>query len=397
MSFLGHEMRWWQCNDPVSPACPDVAARLRPQLFDFQPTCSSILQSGLPHSMEMEGITNEISRFEFTPLPDARTHIRLLEVQKVEDGKAVHCRLSEWALEHAPSYDAISYTWGDSGLTTEITVNGKPMEVRQNCDYVLRQASWHGSSQYYWLDAICISQSDADEKSEQVRMMGDIFGRAQPVLACVGPHADDSEFIFKFFRKHKRLLTPPDLLEMSQSFSAGPDPSRFSWWWRCALWPIRVSFPSVQRVLWALEIFFTRQYFSRVWVVQELFVGSRIVWCCGEDHVSQEHLWCLMGISPREGLLTSERGDSLDEDFGYPPGLKFIRLFIGQPRRDAARCWKDRGTSNRMLDFPLLNAKQWLLRRALDHISLLECQDPRDKVYGSLPLGGLGGGRPDLP
>lgn len=37
-----------------------------------------------------------------------------------------------------------------------------------------------------WIDAICINQSDADEKSQQVRMMTEIYARASLTFVWVG-------------------------------------------------------------------------------------------------------------------------------------------------------------------------------------------------------------------
>lgn len=85
-------------------------------------------------------------------------------------------------VDSAPPYHAISYTWGDPGLTARVTVKGRRMEVRQNCEYVLRQACWHGggggggsTSRSYWVDAICIDQGNLEEKGRQVAMMGGIY------------------------------------------------------------------------------------------------------------------------------------------------------------------------------------------------------------------------------
>jgi hypothetical protein len=50
----------------------------------------------------------------------------------------------------------------------------------------------NGQRGYIWADAICINQSDVEEKTEQVRMMGDIYEAAQIVVIWLGPeeHSD---------------------------------------------------------------------------------------------------------------------------------------------------------------------------------------------------------------
>ncbi|KAI0426244.1 heterokaryon incompatibility, partial [Xylaria sp. FL1042] len=67
------------------------------------------------------------------------------------------------------------------------------MQVRQNCNDVLRQVHRHsGADRYIWVDAICINQADHHEQDIQVTMMGAIYQNAELVLACLGDHDDYS-------------------------------------------------------------------------------------------------------------------------------------------------------------------------------------------------------------
>src|SRR5690349_1061293 len=95
--------------------------------------------------------------FSHDPLPDSPRHIRLLEILQGDFGQHVICTLSAWEFDTAPPYVAISYTWGDPNSTTDITVNGRCMLVRTNCEYALQQVFHNTKSQrqYVWLDAIC--------------------------------------------------------------------------------------------------------------------------------------------------------------------------------------------------------------------------------------------------
>jgi hypothetical protein len=152
--------------------------------------------------------SNPVPNFLYEPLPDALTHIRLLHVLQGKIGQHVVCAMSVWPLDTAPTYDAISYTWGDPALTAPITINGQEMIVRQNCEYVMQQwfARSTSGTKYIWVDAACIDQSNLEERGRQVTLMGELYKRSSQVLACVGPHADDSEYLFSFCRKEKILL-----------------------------------------------------------------------------------------------------------------------------------------------------------------------------------------------
>ncbi|KAH8760336.1 heterokaryon incompatibility protein-domain-containing protein, partial [Diaporthe sp. PMI_573] len=131
------------------------------------------------------------------------TYIRLLQICSIDELRdvSVHCKLTLWAFDAAPAYIAISYTWGDQNLLEPILVDGKTMEARQNCGYVLRKAWRLKGSGYIWIDAICINQIDNNEKSHQVAMMGSVYQKAVRTLACVGLHENDSEFLCAMLHK----------------------------------------------------------------------------------------------------------------------------------------------------------------------------------------------------
>ncbi|KAH7074073.1 heterokaryon incompatibility protein-domain-containing protein, partial [Paraphoma chrysanthemicola] len=140
--------------------------------------------------MTSEGIGAEVEsvcpHFEYKPLPDSSTYIRLLEILDGDFDQHVRCELTTWALSEAPSYAAISYTWGDPGDVAHVTVNGKSLEVRQNCEYVLQQAFSSGQNKYFWCDAISINQGDVAEKSDQVAIFATLYHKADQLLVCVG-------------------------------------------------------------------------------------------------------------------------------------------------------------------------------------------------------------------
>lgn len=61
-------------------------------------------------------------------------------------------------------YHAISHVWGSPDDTVSIIANGQRMKVRRNREYALEQSAWYGGAHYIWCDAICIDQTDDDEK-----------------------------------------------------------------------------------------------------------------------------------------------------------------------------------------------------------------------------------------
>ncbi|RKL27128.1 hypothetical protein BFJ72_g13361 [Fusarium proliferatum] len=147
--------------------------------------------------------------FKHQPLADPAGQIRLIEVTSKFD-KPLELSLRTHQIHQTPEYYAISYTWGESGFTEEIMIDGQLMMVTENCHYALMQArdrypSVSGKPVFIWIDSICINQDDNDEKSYQVAMMDDIFTRASKVLACVGPHQDNSQTIHNSLNSIKTL------------------------------------------------------------------------------------------------------------------------------------------------------------------------------------------------
>ncbi|EXK80584.1 hypothetical protein FOQG_14936 [Fusarium oxysporum f. sp. raphani 54005] len=158
--------------------------------------------------------------FKHQPLADPANQIRLLEVISLPD-MPMELSLSVHEITKDSDYYAISYTWGDSCFTKEIIINGRPMMVTENCHYALTQVrdrypSLHGTSIFIWIDSICINQNDNDEKSDQVAMMGNIYTRASKVLACIGPHQDNSHMIRNMLDSVVRLS--PELYSLREEF-----------------------------------------------------------------------------------------------------------------------------------------------------------------------------------
>lgn len=175
----------------------------------------------LPRSklLAVKGSTPEhySARFEYTKLSDPKEDSRLIALDSW-DGLSrmpsisifdtrINGPFGETSNEgrrDVPPYDAISYTWGEIGDEEFIMMryrnakeNKTPgfLRVRKNCADVLRQLAYFTTSKFYWVDAICINQADEQEREQQVPLMSNIFGMAQCVLACVGMHQDDSEFL----------------------------------------------------------------------------------------------------------------------------------------------------------------------------------------------------------
>lgn len=91
-------------------------------------------------------------------------------------------------------FEAMSYTWGSSSEDRSITLCGRSgFKVTDNLFRALRRLRYSHRSTVLWIDAICINQSDLEERAQQVRMMADIFRTCWKLLIWLGDTTDPSD------------------------------------------------------------------------------------------------------------------------------------------------------------------------------------------------------------
>lgn len=133
----------------------------------------------------------------YQELDASKNQIRLmtLEGSSSPDTLNTRCRLSVVSLYDDPTYIALSYAWGDPNITEDISVNDIPLPVTTNLMAALRRLYERYSDKQvaFWIDAICINQQDLGERGHQVKIMGQIYSRAQTVIGWLGEmHIDFS-------------------------------------------------------------------------------------------------------------------------------------------------------------------------------------------------------------
>ncbi|KAL0469369.1 heterokaryon incompatibility protein domain-containing protein [Neurospora intermedia] len=106
-----------------------------------------------------------------------------------------HASLDDDSLQ----YRALSYVWGDTKNKEDIEVNGKLFSVGENLHALLQTLQHHGVESWLWADAICIQQSDDDEKSWHVQSMCDIFKNGEFVYSWLGPGSEATDVAMDFF------------------------------------------------------------------------------------------------------------------------------------------------------------------------------------------------------
>ena len=140
------------------------------------------------------GLEQSSTTYHYRCLDSSKQEIRLLRLLAYTEDHPIECVLDVASLnDEPPKYVALSYEWGSSPATHSILVNKENFPIKENAYAALRHLRGARDDLTLWVDAICINQSDSYEKSGQVRMMKDIFQRAEKVITWLGPAADGTD------------------------------------------------------------------------------------------------------------------------------------------------------------------------------------------------------------
>lgn len=142
-------------------------------------------------------------QYRYSPLSRTTHCIRLLRLLPgLERTENLHCELLEYDIRHATAtnhlYEALSYIWGSEETPNPIIIRNQGGEdtqlaVTQNLHAALLRLRHCQFPRIIWVDAICINQSDNEEKEHQIRLMAEIYAKANRVIVWLGEAQDISE------------------------------------------------------------------------------------------------------------------------------------------------------------------------------------------------------------
>ena len=125
------------------------------------------------------------SIYQHRPLSRSRC-IRLLECKQRQDGAATLAefdfQLLEASLDGNTPFYALSYVWGEIIPSESIICEKDKMPITTNCEAALRHILPRIKSCNIWIDSICINQSCALERNQQVALIREIYSKAEKVL-----------------------------------------------------------------------------------------------------------------------------------------------------------------------------------------------------------------------
>ncbi|KAJ4129457.1 hypothetical protein NW765_016330 [Fusarium oxysporum] len=164
-------------------------------------------------------------------------------------------------MNYVPLPTAVSYAWGKSTTTSRLAIGGQIYEVSCTVEQVLRQLLVEDTDTFAWVDQVCINQQDNAEKSDQVQQMKSIYSEARLVIAWLGPAADDSDMLLKHIEKIGEAIWADDHGSILAAHS---------------------NKQGLQAISRAFRSLCEREYWKRLWIIQEFAVGSSLRIACGE-------------------------------------------------------------------------------------------------------------------
>ncbi|KAF1851755.1 HET-domain-containing protein [Cucurbitaria berberidis CBS 394.84] len=186
------------------------------------------------------------------------TDFRLVRVLPQRTSK-LKCEILHASLEHPPEYVAISYAWGDGVDTKRLVLGGVTIPVAASLHGALNAVRDKDNEILVWVDGLCIDQRNKDERALQVQLMGYIYSRAKYVAIWLGPDADDSQLATQLLVEvNKRRVSKQRIRAVENPDSA------------------------------ALLSLFKRDYWNRLWVVQEVFLARKKWVYCGSSKLPWE-------------------------------------------------------------------------------------------------------------
>ena len=338
-------------------------------------------------SLQPDRLPDEDFKHASLPGPD---YIRVLTLLPANNSNTpLACEIETRHLDESADYEALSYSWamnadGDATLNHSLSIDGQTKLITQNLFeglLRLRADAWP-SPRRLWVDVVCINQSDVEERSQQVAQMGAVYKCARRTVVWLGEGETAQEDL--------------NMLQIAECYKQATDPSHIlgTHVWRgphgeelsiCSVQlyeyglagdPPRVTDDVAIRakpILHSVVKTFTRRYFSRRWIFQELWNSSqstiRAYW--GPCHRALADLFditfAVLDLS-KDCERRLEHASAVELEGWMYPSLSQVHRTLDLVFAQRADTPSD------------------MLPHALQRCSYMECSEPRDRLYSLLSL-----------
>ncbi|KAF1919969.1 heterokaryon incompatibility protein-domain-containing protein [Ampelomyces quisqualis] len=352
----------------------------------------------------------ELAQFHYQTLPGPG-YIRLVTILPGERGSDLRLQLEYVRLNPTLSYECLSYAWGPVGHGRTITLNNSAFLISSTLHTAIEHLRCARQERKMWIDAISICQANIEERSQQVAIMRTIYKNATRVVVWLGPATESSEQAMSFLKtmgaaernSHRRRFGQVNCDTSSES---GPDEDekrersthkrssskannnglhrgKSSAFWKRLIhystkndfvvtgFSERTNHKEYFSDAWlphwrALDELLDRTWWSRTWVVQEVWSASRVLIQCGSTTIKWTTFQQAMSYSEAwDEMGDSVRGTQREQHWAALRRRYTLAIHLAKERANG-------------------RALSTLLVTTWDRAST----DPRDKVFAMLSLAG---------
>ena len=214
----------------------------------------------------------------YKPLDSEQSQVRLVTIHpKDQEPQQIKCDLEICSLDEKLHYEALSYVWGDKGFDTEITLSGQDFPVGLNLMFALGDLRLADRPRRLWIDAICINQSDKEERSSQVLLMRQIYRYASRVVVWLGIDTPENLSALNLLRSVKEMTHFSESADGGRTLSQS-DIARVRNY-------LDTDMSAKEGLSFLFRDFLMQAWWGRVWVIQEVAVSSRAAVVVGESEI----------------------------------------------------------------------------------------------------------------
>lgn len=286
-------------------------------------------------------------------------YTRILILSPGSGSQPFHGRLEVGDVEQwTNTYEALSYTWGTEESVTCIWLDGRPLSIKPNLEKALSYIRLPDLARRVWIDALCIDQTNVDERTRQVQYMTKVYKHAARTIAWIGAKSPGIELAFDAI---KAMASVREMVK--EDISAGPGRQIDDETSKEIMAATVASLP--EGTMQSLVDLYARPYLARSWVIQEVSVCSWAVAKCEELEVS---FLDLIGTSHTVLEVVNLQGDAIpDKPIAFWSHMFVQKTIPGFFKTNV------QGSLGPLLD---------VLQRSRE----FKATDPRDKIFSLLGI-----------
>jgi hypothetical protein len=269
-----------------------------------------------------------------------------------------------------PPFVAISYTWGRPELVLPGTpekyapvelrpswVNRARLDLTPNLHDCLSQLrKLHPPGTYFWADAVCINQQNKQEIAQQMGIMDLVYSRSWKTVVWLGKKTSTTADAISLLSRDAEAVKK-GALQLLESQVAGRFQEPISVIDTTPFWQFGIT-PIDMHGWKTLSDIFSRRWFGRCWMVQEVALSKNVEVLCGDLFIGWDTIaWfsCFIGLS--HTAITFLQHCVNDLKLGmtamgmiYAVSLHLVRLWYQGPKFERAGLLKELDFSAGMVE-----------------------------------------------